>query len=142
MKLLKANSFSCSAQKFSNILATAILISSLLIASYGAYKLYMSENVQEWLIVLMLLPLLYLPLYAFSMVVVLFSRNYIKEKYAEYAGFILAFILLPIYLLQYFEDILIYVSVPILALFHLLMILSKGCNEDIVVEDVITPEQF
>ena len=133
---------SCIAQKLSNLQAAAILMNSLIFALVYAYQLYQGETVQEWIVVLILLPLLYLPLYAFSMAVVLFTRNYIKEKFSEYVGFILGFFILPLWLFQYFEAMLIYISVPILALFHLLMILSKGCNSDVIVEDIITEDQF
>ena len=133
---------SCLAQKLSNLQATAILVNSTIFTLLALYNLYQSKSVDEWIIVLILLPLLYLPLYALSMVIVLFSRNYINEKIAEYAGLILSFGILPVWLLKYFEPHLIYISVPILALFHLLMILSKGCNSDIIVEDIITEDQF
>ena len=133
---------SCLAQKLSNLQAVAILVNSTIFALLALYNLYQNKTVDEWIVVLILLPLLYLPLYALSMVVVLFSRNYINEKIAEYAGLILAFAILPLWLLKYFEPHLIYISVPILALFHLLMILSKGCNADIIVEDIITEDQF
>jgi len=134
--------FSCLAQKLSNLQAAAILVNSTIFALLALYNLYQDKSVNEWIIVLILLPLLYLPLYALSMVVVLFSRNYINEKIAEYAGLILSFAVLPVWLLKYFEPHLIYITVPVLALFHLLMILSKGCNTDIVVEDIITEDQF
>lgn len=134
--------FSCLAQKLSNYLATAILFSSLLLSSYGAYLLYNAQSVAPWIVVLILLPLLYLPLYAFSMLIVLFLRNYIAEKLSEYIGLIGAFILLPLYLTNYFDPFLLLIGIPILTLFHLLMILSKKCNEDITVEDIINEEQF
>lgn len=76
------------------------------------------------------------------MLIVLFLRNYIAEKLSEYIGLIGAFILLPLYLTNYFDPFLLLIGIPILTLFHLLMILSKKCNEDITVEDIINEEQF
>lgn len=133
---------SCLAQKLSNLQAAALLVNSTIFALLAIYNLYYDKSVDEWIVVLILLPLLYLPLYALSMVVVLFSRNYINEKISEYVGLILAFAILPLWLLKYFEPNLIYISVPILATFHLLMILSKECNTDITIEDIITEDQF
>ena len=139
---MSSSSFSCLMQKLSNILAILILFVSFISLMFGIYRLYIDKPVQEWLVVLMIIPLLYLPLYIFSTAFVIFLKNYIKEMVAEAISTVAVFMLLPIYLLKYFEDSLIYTSVPFLITFHILLILSKECGKDIVVEDIIKPEQF